>query len=349
VQYFIQLVKDLKEGRIAPVYLFYGPEGYLRREAVKRLREYLLPGGADDFNFVTLDGEEATTAEILSLAVMSPLFSGKRLLVVSNARLFHNKKGSPEGGEETAGAPRGDETHLIKYLAAPSPDTCIVFDAGEAADKRKKVYKEIAKTGKAIEFSLLKNEDLSAWLQKQARMAGKTLAPGTAAAIMARSGNTLQSLSMEIEKLIAYVGNHKTITPEDVTAVTPPGLEEDVFAVVDAIGERNAARAIAGINRLILQKNSPPAILGMVARQMRLILRAGEALRSGHPAAQLAPRLGIHPFVAKKMAVQQKNYSRKQLVEALFLLHGLDISVKSGRQDFLPGMENLILGLCRKK
>ena len=347
MQYFIELVKDLKEGRIYPVYLLYGPEGYLRREAVKRIREYLLPGGSDDFNFITIDGEEKETSEILSLAAMSPLFAGKRLVVVRNARYFSRKKGSPGSPEEELNTPKGDEVQLIKYLAGPSPDTCIVFDAGETADKRKKIYREISRMGRAIEFSLLRNEDLSAWLDKQARRAGKSLAPGAAAVIIARAGNTLQSLSMEINKLICYVGESRVITQSDVAAVTPPNPEEDIFAVVDAIGERNAARAMAGINRLIMQKHPPPVILGMVARQIRLILRAGEALRSGKTAAQLAPVLGIHPYVAKKMASQQKNFNRRQLVGAVIALHGLDLSVKSGKRDFLPGMEALILGMCK--
>ncbi|MCL5056940.1 MAG: DNA polymerase III subunit delta [Actinobacteria bacterium] len=349
MRYFIDLVKDLKEGRFYPVYLLYGPESYLRREAVKRIRECLLPGGADDFNFITIDGEEKHTSEILSLAAMSPLFAGKRLVVVSNARHFSRKKGSPDSpGEEEADAPKGDEARLIKYLAGPSPDTCIVFDAGEAVDKRKKVYREISRVGRAIEFTLLKNEDLSAWLDKQARRAGKSLAPGTAAGIIDRAGNTMQALSMEINKLICYVGENKVISQKDVAAVTPPNPEEDIFAVVDALGGRNAARAIAGINRLVMQKHPPPVILGMVARQIRLLLLAGEAIRSGNTAAELAPRLGIHPYVAKKMASQQKNFNRRQLVGALIALHGLDQSVKSGKRDFLPGMEALILDTCRK-
>jgi len=350
LQYFINLVKDLKEGRFYPIYLLYGPESYLRREAVRRIKECLLPGGADEFNFITIDGEEKDTSELLSLAVMSPLFAGKRLLVVKNARYFYSKKSSPDSsGEEGDNTPKGDELKLIKYLSGPSPDTCIIFDAGEAVDRRKKIFREISRVGKAIEFSLLKNEDLSAWLDKQARRAGKSLAPGTAAGIIARAGNTLQSLSMEINKLICYIGENKVITERDVEAVTPPNPEEDIFAVVDAIGERNAARAMSGINRLVLQKQPPPVILGMVARQIRLILRAGEALKSGKTAAELGTVLGIHPYVARKMASQQKNFNRRQLVGAVIELHRLDRLVKSGRRDFLPGMEALILGMCIKK
>jgi len=349
VKYYLELLEDLNQGRIAPVYLFFGPEGYLRREAVKRMRDVIIPGAQNDLNFISLDAQEVSISDILSMASMTPLFADKRLVLVKNSNLFNRKKNSgdlPEDGD-TASV-RKDEAPLLSYIAGPNPGTCLVFDAGEEIDKRKKVYKEIAKNGKAIEFTLLKAEELTMWLEKQARLAGKTLAPGAASEILARAGNNLQCLWVEINKLITYAGVNKVITVDDVACATPPHPEEDVFAVVDAIGERNASRAIAGINRLLLQKHPPPAILVMVARQIRLILRAGEAIRSGNQIRELSQTLGIHPFVAKKIAAQQKNFNRDQLIRWLLNLHELDVTVKSGKQEFLPGMEALIINICSK-
>lgn len=354
MKYFLDLVRELKEGRIAPVYLFFGPEGYLRGEAVKRIREFLLAGEANDFNYTALDGEETSPAEIVSLARMTTFFSGKRLVVVKNARFFAGKKEKDSPGPEeeedlSPPAVRSGEAPLLEYLASPNPETCLVFDAGEQVDRRKKIYRESARVGKVVQFSPLKHEELAAWLEKQVRQAGKSLAPGTAAALLARTGNSLQALSVEIQKLICYAGENSAITAKDVAAATPLHPEEDVFAVVDAIGERNPARAMSGIDRLIRQKHPPPAILGMVARQIRLILRTGEALRSGNDLGALAARIGMHPYVARKMAAQQKNFDRRQLITSLYRLHDLDAAVKSGRQEFLAGMEMFILDVCAKK
>ncbi|MCL6479244.1 MAG: DNA polymerase III subunit delta [Peptococcaceae bacterium] len=354
MRYFIDLVEDLKSGRFAPVYLFFGPEDYLRREAVKKIRDFLLAGEADDFNYTEVDGEEAPLENIVSLAAIAPFFSEKRLVVVKNAKFFTGKKGAANyrQQESASGEPEEEtgsrETPLLKYLAHPTPSTCLVFDAGDQVDKRKKIFKETARVGKAIEFTPLKPEELSVWLEKQARLSGKTLAPGTAAQILARAGSNLQSLAVEIQKLITYAGDNKVITVSDVAAATPAHPEEDVFAVVDAIGERNPARAITGINRLVRQKQPPPVIMTMVARQIRLIMRAGEALRAGTNSAGLASRLGVHPYVAKKAAIQQKNFTRRRLISSLYRLHELDVAVKSGKQEFLPGMEMLIMDICRK-
>lgn len=356
MKYFINLLEDFKAGNFAPVYLFYGPEGYLRREAINKIRSFLLDGECCEFNYTEADGEETTLEDIVSLASMTPFFSGRRLVVVRNAKFFTGKKsdtGSREAGQaantEEPGTTATNELPLLKYIAHPNPSTCLVFDAGNQVDKRKKIFKETARVGKAIEFTLLKKEELTKWLEQHARLADKSLAPGTAAGILAKRGNNLEALSVELHKLIAYAGDSRVITPEDVTAVTPVHPEEDIFAVVDAIGERNPSRAIEGIHRLVRQKQPPPYILVMVARQIRLLLQVGEALRAGEKAAGLTARLGIHPYTARKIVAQQNNFDRQQLIKYLHGLHQLDVAVKTGKQEFLPGIEMLIMDNSRKK
>ncbi len=340
MRYYTELLNELRAGRTAPVYLFFGPETYLRGEAVKRMREMLLPGEAGEFNFNLLDGRETSMADIISLACATPFFAGKRLVLVHDATLFTGKKGdAPNAGDEPS--------PLLEYLAAPNPHTCLVFDAGESVDKSKKIYKKIAGMGKVVEFSLLKTGELSAWLDKRARLAGKSLAQAAAREILARVGNSLQALSVEINKLISYVGERDVITREDVEAVISSHPEEDIFAVLDAIGEKNPTRALAGIHRLFRQKHPPQLILSMAARQIRLILRTGEAIESGTRFADIADKIGIHPYVAKKMSAQQKNFDRGQLTRSLYWLHKLDVAIKSGQQEFLPGMEIFILDICR--
>jgi len=333
MKYFFDFIEDLKKNMIYPAYLFFGPENYLRREALKRLRDHLLPGGQDDINYTLADCAETTLSEVLSMAEMLPFCGEKRLISVINTKIF------------TAENAKYEENALIDYLKNPTPTTCIVFNAGKQVDKRKKTVKELAKNGKVVEFSLLRNDDLAAWLRKQAQKAGKKLDTGVTAELLARSGKTVQALETEISKLIDYSGEKKSITLADVSAVTPANLEEDIFSVVDAIGEKNAAKAINGIKRLTVNKHPAPLILTMIARQFRLLLLAENAQSNGK-SGNIAALLGVHPFVAKKITAQQKNFNRRQLIKSVYDLHELDKSIKTGRQEFLPGIECFILRNC---
>ena len=50
---------QLKENALQSVYLFAGPEEYLKREAVKALERALLPAGLEQLNETTLEGAQA--------------------------------------------------------------------------------------------------------------------------------------------------------------------------------------------------------------------------------------------------------------------------------------------------
>ena len=51
-----RLKKDLADGNIGTLYVFYGEEGYLKRHYLNQLKE-LCGGPFADFNIITLDGE----------------------------------------------------------------------------------------------------------------------------------------------------------------------------------------------------------------------------------------------------------------------------------------------------
>lgn len=350
MKYFTDFLDELNRGCLYPVYLFYGPETYLRKEAVKKIKERILP--ASDFNYTEIDSEQVSLSEIVSLAEMTPFLGDNRILVIKSFnKFFDSKKSSARGFDTDTKVPsektNAGEKAFIDYLTSPNPTSCLILEAGEQVDKRKKLYKEILKNGKAIEFSLLSYQNLCSWLIKKARETDKKLSPGVAKEIVLRTGNNLQALSVEIQKIISYTSDKDLISIEDVTAVTPTIIEENIFAVVDAIGEKEPAKAIEGIELLLKQKHQPPRILSMVARQIRLILLVGDALRSGKKYNELASLTGIHPFVARKIADQQKNFQQQQLINCIHYLHKLDVSIKSGEQDFMPGIKMFIYEICR--
>lgn len=356
MKYYINLLDSLKRGDIAPVYLFHGPEAYLRHQALGKFRKTILSGGAEDFNLNILDGQEVSAPEIISLAETAPFFADKRLIIVNDPPQFKGSKkktreeeqeaeDNEEDGETSPKKSSGD-SELLQYITSPMPSTCVIFNTPGPVDKRKKIYRTIEKNGRVVEFALLKSRELIKWLEKQARLAGKQIEPGAAETLIERVGHGLFALQAEINKLIDYTGESPVITREDVTAVTPVPLEEDIFRVVDAIGNKNPATALAGLRDLLLTRHPPQVILSMVARQFRLLLQVKQAVAEGCPAGELAGRTGIHPFVAKKILSQAKNFNFHHLVTTIHSLQAIDVGIKTGRREFLPAMEMLIMEIC---
>jgi DNA polymerase-3 subunit delta len=351
LEYYNELLNSMKRGVFPPVYLFYGDEGYLREQAVSRLIEFCLQGGGSDFNIDLIDGETASPGDITASAETLPLFAEKRLVVVKNPPFFKApKRAGREAAEETGEtedipAPRG-ETVLLKYIKDPLNSTILVFNTGEPVDKRKRIFKAVKETGKAVDFTYLSRGDLTRWLTQKAGKAGRKFAPGALDELLGAAGPSLQKLSVEFDKLLNYTVQSGVITRDDVRRLCPPGLEENIFVIVDAVGSRRCGEALSGIKDMLAAKEPPLKILSMISRQFRLLLQVHELVERGYPAREIASRLKIHPFVAQKVAAQCRNYSRESLVQAFQSLLELDVAVKTGGQEFYPAVEHFILKLC---
>ncbi len=339
------LLQNFKNHVFAPLYLFHGPEEYIKAKALEALRANILAENSWEFNYVQLDGETSSPADIIAAANTSPFLGEKRLVVVNRPAQF---KASP-GKQETQENKVSKDDALLHYLAAPMDSTCLVFLTPDPVDKRKKIYKALSKYGEVMEFSFLKPNQLRQWLQKQATLAHKKIEPAAIEMLITRMGPHLTALHNELEKLLSYSANAPAITLEAVKQLTPIPLEENIFQVVDCIGNKKTLQALAGIRDLLLAKQSPQAILAMVARQFRLILQVKEAQTKGYAPEELAAATGLHPFVLKKIQSQAQGIEMPEAICALQLLHAMDLRIKTGQQTFPAAMEEFILLLGNNK
>lgn len=339
MKYFIDLLDEIEKDKLAPVYLFYGPEVYLREQAVMRLREAILPPGGEELNCDILDGAVVSGQDIVSSVNCASFIAGRRLVVVRDPEFFRAKTAKKEE----------DIKKILDYLSAPNSGTCLVFDTAQSVDRRKKIYKETSRVGRAVEFARLKPADLIKWLAKLASKENCSMSREAAEELLARCGQDMYTLYNEMQKMTCYVGSGKGINLETVRELVVGRLEENIFEVVDAIGEKNIVRALTGIRNLLLQKQQPQQIIGMVARQFRLILQVQGLAEAGHTREEIIATLKLHPFVYKKIYAQRKNFKKGQLVWAINNLTELDYYIKTGRSVFYPAIETFMLKLCVHK
>lgn len=345
---FIDFDAGLKRGIVAPVYLFHGEETYLRELAIIRLKEHFEQGGQAGLDVDVIEGEMTDPAEVTTRAETLPFFAARRLLVVKNPYFFKAAKRGGETAEKEESKLSGRDALLLDYIKTPSPSTCLVFSTGEPVDKRKRLFQAIKKFGSEVEFNYLNAGYLARWVAKRAGQSGKRFAPGAADTLVDVAGPSLQALSLEIEKLVNYTAGRDVITTEEIHLMCPPKLEDNIFAVVDAVGTRRYHEALAGIKDMLAAKEPSTKILSMIARQFRILLMVRDLNESGFPAREIPGRLKIHPFVAKKAAAQSKNFSKTLLTAALAALAELDVGVKTGKMEFYPAMESFLLTLSSK-
>ncbi|MDO7788250.1 DNA polymerase III subunit delta [Desulforamulus aquiferis] len=351
MEYYVGLKNSLERGIIAPVYLFHGEEEYLKEKAISMFKDYLLPGAAD-FNLDIIDGEGTGTeiSTVISLAENLPFLAEKRLVIVKKAPWFKGKGKSKVTGAKVEKQDKsdGNEELFFKYLNDPSPSTCLIFVTGDPVDRRKKLFKAIESSGRVIDFKSLKAAEMVNWVIERFKHAGKKISPPAARLLVDANGRLgLMNLYNEVEKLMTFAWDKKEVSPQDVEMVVVLNLEQNIFTVVDEAVVGNLSRALAGIRELLTLKEPPVKILTMLGRQFRLAIQAEALVKEGCPERELAGRLGVHDFVARKALGQARKSGPARLRYALEQLSSMDAAIKKGRQDFLPAIENTLINLNR--
>jgi len=162
---------------------------------------------------------------------------------------------------------------------------CLIFTAG-SVDKRKKLYKVIAELGVVHEFVKVKKESMrKEILQKEAQKmleaCGKKMSPAAWMALGRKTGFDFRRSMSELEKLIAFTGDRALIDKGDVEEAVGRTKEDDIFALTNALSERNQIAALDALKNLLDQGEHYLAILTMISREIRLLLQARVLVDSG--------------------------------------------------------------------
>ena len=127
---------QIKTGDLQSVYLFSGPEEYLKREALGALAKSLLPPGLEQLNETALEG--ASALEIIDAAETLPFMCERRMVVVRDwAPLLGGKSRSEE--DEAA--------RMLEWLKNPPASCVLVFLMRGEPDGRKKLTTALKKYG----------------------------------------------------------------------------------------------------------------------------------------------------------------------------------------------------------
>ena len=231
------LIEHIKKKTYKNVYLLSGEEPYLRLQYRDKLKAALVPED-DTMNINRFEGRESDEKAILSLCDTMPFFGDRRLVVVENSGFF---------------ASSGHD-RLAEYLP-DIPETSFLIFVEEDVDKRGKLYKAVKKYGYAAEFAVPNDKVLMQWL---ASLAGKA---GTLRYFLQLVAHDMFTMSMEMEKLISYVGERDVIEDADLEEICCVHVENKVFDMITEVLSGHQGRAMSLYKDLMALKEPPLRIL----------------------------------------------------------------------------------------
>ena len=83
-----KLIRDLKDGTFAPLYIITGEESYLKEYYLRALKEKVVDPTFADFNLIEFEGKSMTHEQLSEAIDSYPAMSEKKLIVVTDFDLF---------------------------------------------------------------------------------------------------------------------------------------------------------------------------------------------------------------------------------------------------------------------
>ena len=287
--------KQIKSGDTGPLYLLEGDDLQSRHDLALEFAG-LVDEGLQAFNVQSFYANEATnaagrdqlTGALLSTARTLPMMAARRVVIVHEAeRLLAPKRAKDDEDQGELDLPKKGKRgatpaeELEAYVETPEPMTTLIFVAG-ALDANRRIVKLLRKHADVVDCgSLASPRDAAIWIQKRLEKDELTIDPKALNLLLQTTGLSLGRIRAEIEKLVLYAAGDAVITAAHVKdLVIPENESEGVFALIDAVRNSNAPRALLEISALIDAGVQPPLILGQL-RAAAIQLRNDARVRNG--------------------------------------------------------------------
>lgn len=308
------IMKDLKAGHFAPIYILMGEESYYIDQISDYIQEHVLTPDEQAFNQTVVFGADTNAAKIADLSMSYPMMANHRVVIVKEAQAMRSFD------------------RLEKYVQKPLPSTVLVICYKNGAMNRRLRFVSAAeRTGVVFESKKLKDYQLSAFIRDYLKKKNASIDDKSASMLADHVGADLNRMMSELDKLLISL-------PEDDRRVTPAVVEKNVGVSKDfnAYELRNAivSKDIFKANQIINYFNSNPkagslySLLPLLFGFFQNLMIAFYAPEKDDPQG-LANYLGLRSaWLAKDFLAGLRNYSAAKTLQILGKLREIDAKSK---------------------
>ena len=292
------------------VIMLAGAESYLLDKYTEKIIATGVPDDLREFNLDLFYGAEVGARQVVDVASSYPMMAEKRLVILRDFNKMIPK----------------DQKLLLGYVNKPSPTTCLVL-VSRNADSRAKTMKDLRAKAAFVSCKPMYENNVVKWIEKEIQAGGYFINPDATSLLVLQVGTSLQALKNEIEKILLYLGDEKTITREIVEEVAGVRKDYSPFAFQNALGARELEKALQ-IYHQIKYSNSNLALLAQLSRLFTNILIATGFDTSRQSNATLAQKTKMSPYFVNDLHKFKRKYSVGELFSALENIRHVDYILK---------------------
>lgn len=330
----VQIVQEIKNGKIKPIYFLMGEEPYYIDKIADFINDNLLAEEEKGFNQMVLYGRDTSIEDIVSNARRYPMMAERQVIIIKEAQDLSKSI-----------------EKLESYAENPQLTTTLVFCYKyKKLDKRKKVYKAVSKNGVLFEGKRLYENQIPTWIQKTLKSRDYQISPKAAQMLLEFLGTDLGKIDNELQKLQLILPPGSTISPEIIEENIGISKDFNNFELRSAVGERDDLKAHRIINYFSQNQKDHPMVVtvSLLAGYFSQILQYhGLADKSKGNVAKV---LKVNPFFVKDYITASGNYPMKKASMAIEHLREADVKGKGvGTAGISPGdlLKELLVKIMR--
>jgi len=329
------LEKELKQGKLNSIYLFYGEELYLLENAVKKIKKLfgeLILG----INYIQIN---ETNIDNLISDIETPAFGfDKKLIVIKNAGLF--KKGTKKNPEANSQRQKKIAEYIEENIDLINDSAILLFIEEDVS--KVDLQKVIEENGVVCNFERLKPIEIKKRLKGICNLYEVNVSEKELDLLIETSGTNMQSLINEIRKLIEYAGKGGTITKESVEKLATKEFDAIIFDLTDNLGKKDIKEAMRILNELIYNKEPVQKILITLYNHFKKIYLTKLCTEKNRDAISILNLKPNQTFLVSKYKRQAGYFKTNELRKILGELIELDNKYKSGKIDINIGLEAIL-------
>jgi len=310
------IVASIKKGDIKPIYFLMGEEPYYIDGIEKYIEENILSEEEKGFNQTIFYGRDVSIEDICSTAKRFPMMAERQVVIVKEAQDLSRTI-----------------ENLTSYVENPQLSTVLVICYKyKKLDKRKKLYKAIAKVGVLFESKKLYDNQVPDWIRRVLNGKGYTITPKASQMLVEFLGNDLSKVYNELEKLQLICKPEEQITAETIEENIGISKDYNNFELQNAISSRDVKKAFGIIQYFAHNPKNHPLVLtvSLLFSFFTKVLKY-HALEN----KSMAPKvLGISPYFIKDYQTAARNYPMKKVSSVISSIREIDMKSKGVGANF---------------
>ncbi|MGC9327367.1 MAG: DNA polymerase III subunit delta, partial [Candidatus Hinthialibacter sp.] len=292
--------------------LLIGGDSLQQKIAVQEIQQRRY--GNDEVEQHYFDAAAGETARAVDEVLSFSLFNPNRIVILDH--IDQLKKNDADILIDYAGHPRGDIPFLLFSISQKETPKALL----KVLDK--KVVRVLPKTSKGQIQKMIRDRCAERRVEFE---------QDAMVFFMNLCGDHVETAMRELDKILLWADDQGTITLSLCQKLIQSEQDKDIWAITNAVGDKNASEALNALDLLLSQGEDEVAITGRLISTFRGIYLCKALQAEKVPESQWGGKMGQTGYGLKMTKQRSQKFSLEALRKSIALLRRTDNDLKGGR------------------